>query len=244
MGKVQKQNECFHKHGGITFQVFLASFISYTGHHSPLFRRDEADHETHPAYGYNVYYAIQLYLELGTDPNKMVLGMPTYGRGHRLVNNDESGLYCYTDGGVDPGPFTAQEGILGYNEILMLLNGIDNFLPDATPGQWEITVDDCYMAPYATNGPYWISYDDEESVAYKMRYANLLGLRGAMFWSLDTDDFRGIYKPGSNTTYPLIRRVIEEMNGGLTYDPNKDCGSAPMCDNPLVTPPPNLNNLD
>ena len=52
------------------------------------------------------------------------------------------------------------------------------------------------------NGPYWISYDNEESVALKTKYANFLGLAGMFGWSLETDDFEGKY---SDTTYPLLR---------------------------------------
>ena len=50
-------------------------------------------------------------------------------------------------------------------------------------------VDDCYKTPYAFNGPYWIGYDDIESIALKAQYVNFLGVGGAMIWSKDTDDF-------------------------------------------------------
>ena len=41
-------------------------------------------------------------------------------------------------------------------------------MPEATPGAWEIVVDSCYQAPYMTNGPYWISYDDPDSLTLKV----------------------------------------------------------------------------
>ena len=52
------------------------------------------------------------------------------------------------------------------------------------------------------NGPYWISYDDQESVELKAQYANLLNLAGCFGWSLETDDFEGRY---FDETYPLLR---------------------------------------
>ena len=52
------------------------------------------------------------------------------------------------------------------------------------------------------NGPYWISYDDEQSVALKTKYANFLGLAGSFGWSLETDDFDGLYH---DQPYPLLR---------------------------------------
>ena len=41
-------------------------------------------------------------------------------------------------------------------------------MPEATPGAWEIVVDSCYQAPYMTNGPYWVSYDDPDSLTLKV----------------------------------------------------------------------------
>ena len=52
------------------------------------------------------------------------------------------------------------------------------------------------------NGPYWISYDDQESVELKAQYANFLNLAGCFGWSLETDDFEGRY---FDETYPLLR---------------------------------------
>ena len=52
------------------------------------------------------------------------------------------------------------------------------------------------------NGPYWISYDNEDSVALKTQYANKLGLAGMFGWSLETDDFEGRH---SDVHYPILR---------------------------------------
>ena len=32
------------------------------------------------------------------------------------------------------------------------------WLPGATPKAWETVVDGCYLAPYITNGPWWVDY--------------------------------------------------------------------------------------
>ena len=83
-------------------------------------------------------------------------------------------------------------------------------------------VDDCYKTPYAVNGPYWIGYDDVNSIALKAQFVNFQGVAGAMIWSMDTDDFlvqnfcinphrlflkrplalQGLY---SSVKYPLVR---------------------------------------
>ncbi len=43
------------------------------------------------------------------------------------------------------------------------------------------------------NGPYWVGYDTPESIKKKTEYMNFLDLKGAMVWSVDTDDFKGDY---------------------------------------------------
>ena len=54
------------------------------------------------------------------------------------------------------------------------------------------------------NGPYWIGYDDEASLAIKAEFANHLGLAGAFVWSIDTDDFNG---ENSDEPFPLMKTI-------------------------------------
>ena len=37
------------------------------------------------------------------------------------------------------------------------------------------------------NGPYWIGYDNPESITTKVKYANFLDIAGVMMWSIDKD---------------------------------------------------------
>ena len=85
-----------------------------------------------------------------------MLGVPSYGRGWTLADNDQNGLYCPATGGVPKGPYTRQKGIWGFYEILQAINN-DTLvnLPGATAKQWEVTVDGCYMAPYAGQQRVW-----------------------------------------------------------------------------------------
>ena len=83
------------------------------------------------------------------------------------------------------------------------------------------------------NGPYWFSYDDEESIAMKTKFVNFLGVAGAMVWSLETDDFGGF---NSDKKYPLLHKMNEVLATGETYDPDQpDCSTAPMCDLFIIT---------
>ena len=52
--------------------------------------------------------------------------------------------------GIPAGPYTQQDGIWGYLEILQAMNNDTLInLPDARPHDWTIVRDDCYDAPYA-----------------------------------------------------------------------------------------------
>ena len=67
------------------------SFSRFTGHNSPLQNRPSENEPGHPGYLYNVKDTIELYMDLGMDPGQMVIGVPTYGRGFQLEDNDLNG---------------------------------------------------------------------------------------------------------------------------------------------------------
>ena len=58
--------------------------------------------------------------------------------------------YSFLFQGIPAGPYTQQDGIWGYLEILQAMNNDTLInLPDAKPHDWTIVRDDCYDAPYA-----------------------------------------------------------------------------------------------
>merc|ERR1711997_732270 len=167
------------------------------------------------------------YLDHGVPKDKLVVGMAFYGRGFTLKDPQMNGLYCDADDGIPKGPFSRQIGIWGYDEIIGKMQGkLDIDLPEET-GTWTIVRDDCYKAPYAYNGPYWIGYDDEDSIRVKAKFINFLDVAGAMVWSIDTDDFKG----GNTHAFPLLHAIHDGLASGETFDPeNPHCkGTAPMC---------------
>merc|ERR1712055_729000 len=108
-------------------------------------------------------------IEKGVPKEKINVGLATYGRGWTLPeNSEETGLYCPTKGLSPKGPYTRQEGILDYYEIMQAFNNDTlPWMPGATPKGWTTVVDGCVLAPYMYNGPYWIGYDDVESLRLK-----------------------------------------------------------------------------
>jgi len=94
------------------------------------------------------------------------------------------------------------------------------------------------MAPYAYQGRYWISYDDEYSADLKVRYANHYGLKGAFVWEVDTDNFLGMFNHRKFTILSAINDAIVQGDGltpkeelGHAHENKGKCEpEAPMCD--------------
>jgi len=205
---------------------------NFTGHNTPLFGRHEEDDINHPGHRFNLNDSINYYIDAGVPRDKIVVGMATFGHAWVLQDEDINGLYCPTTSGSPPGPYTQQEGFFEYYEIMQAFNNDTlPWLPGATPGAWTTVRDGCYMAPYSYNGPYWIGYDDVESMAIKAQWVNTMDLGGSMVWSIEADDFRGDY----GDKYPLVSTIKRIMNSGETLDPDlvlgedDACETAPSC---------------
>lgn len=62
-------------------------------------------------------FTIQHYLKMGANPDKLVLGIPTYGRSYTLYNPDANEIGAPADGPGDMGDATRENGYLAYYEV-------------------------------------------------------------------------------------------------------------------------------
>lgn len=61
-----------------------------------------------------------------------------------------------------------------------------------------------------------ITYDNERSIADKVRFAMEKGLAGAMVWSIDTDDFQGDCSDDEQfVNFPLMRGINKAITQAL-----------------------------
>jgi chitinase len=141
----------------------------------------------------------------------------------------DNGFFAGATAGNPAGPYTRSEGFWGYNEIC------EKFLEEGSA--WNIIVDPDVSAPYAVNGRTWMGYDDPASIQRKARYILDMELAGAMFWSIDTEDFLG----QCGAPFSLALTAATELNGGpMTPPPDwttPDPNYSPTTPEP-ATPPP------
>ena len=129
----------------------------------------------------------------------MVLGLGTYGRSFNLISPASTKIGAPCKGAGPSGPFTRESGFLAYFEIC-----------DKIKSGMSVVRDQKAMAPYGYQGKYWVGFDDVESLRYKVKkLIKGRGLKGAMFWSLDLDDFTGSHC--GQGKYPLINAVKKEL---------------------------------
>lgn len=130
----------------------------------------------------------------------MILGIPTYGRTFTLRDPAQNKVGDFHSGPGKGGPYTNEAGMIGYNELCEKQKA-NHWL-----NQWDAQ----QKVPYTQSENQWISYDNEESVGLKTKLALDLRLGGAMVWSIETDDFRGICYSGK---YPLLNTIKKVLNG-------------------------------
>ncbi|XP_030158412.1 chitinase-3-like protein 1 isoform X2 [Lynx canadensis] len=173
---------------------FHGAWRQTTGHHSPLFRGLE---EKSADRFNNVDYAMGYMLRLGAPANKLVMGIPAFGRSFTLTSS-KTGVGAPISGPGLPGQFTKEEGILAYYEICDFLKGAAVHRLSAQ------------KVPYATKGNQWVGYDDQESVKNKVQYLRSRQLAGAMVWAVDLDDFRGSFC-GRGLPFPLTTAIKDAL---------------------------------
>nr|XP_008262904.1 chitinase-3-like protein 2 isoform X1 [Oryctolagus cuniculus] len=164
-----------------------------TGHNSPL-RKGHVDKG--PSSYYNVEYAVGYWIHKGMPTEKIVMGIPMYGRSFTLASA-ETAMGAPASGPGAAGPITKSPGFLAYYEICQFLQGA------------KITRLQDQQVPYAVKGNQWVGYDDVQSLEAKVQFLKNLNLGGAMIWSIDMDDFTGT--SCNQGPFPLVQAVKRNL---------------------------------
>lgn len=129
-------------------------------------------------------YGLATWLASGMPAEKLVMGLPLYGRTYNLMDGDEHGIGAPARG-LGPG----DAGVLTLSELLEF-----NRKNGAT-----VVHDEGRLATYSFAGETWISYDDSWSATRKVEYARGIGLGGYFLWAIGFDEDWIISRAGTST---------------------------------------------
>lgn len=126
---------------------------------------------------FNADSAVKGYLKAGVPADKVVLGVPFYGRGWAGVPDANRGLYQKPGRGLPKGTWEA--GVFDYKDL------VKNYV-----GKYQRHRHADAKVPWLFDprAGVMISYDDPESLRAKAAYAAAKNLGGVMVWELSADD--------------------------------------------------------
>ena len=133
----------------MAYDFYTAGDVT-TGHHANLYPNGPK--------GSSVQTTVEEHIEFGVPVEKIVLGVPFYGRMWKGVNSKNNGLF--QSGNYAMG--------LPFHQI------------------WDTKANAPYL--FSIQDSTWITYEDSESLSLKMKFVKEKGLAGAMFWELSEDN--------------------------------------------------------
>ncbi len=143
-----------------------------TGFNSPLFAAKDD-----PTPQFNIDVTMRAFLDAGVPSDKLLLGIPFYGRGYGGVTADNYGLF--QESNARPVDWKPSDGDWRILSTTRLKNS-------SYVRHWEPSA----RVPWAydsTSGT-WVSYDDPQSISEKMHYVREHKLGGVFIWELGGDD--------------------------------------------------------
>lgn len=187
---------------------FRGTWEATTGHPAAL----QGD-----AIGYDIRTAIDLYLQAGVDPGRIVLGLPAYSRAWSGVqaSPEPYGLedFGYGDPAAGAAPGSFEAGVYDYKDLLAQYRA----------GGWQLVWDDNAQAAYLWQPEQQIfsSFETPATVALKSAWAREQGLGGVMMWDVSNDalgDRESLLKAAAS--FWLEGRSFAEITAasGLQFD--------------------------
>ncbi|KAL3427907.1 class III chitinase [Phlyctema vagabunda] len=150
-------------------------------------------------------------------PSKINLGLAYYGRGYTVSSTSCMGIDCaYTQPSIQ-GPCTRSPGLLSLREIEGLI-ARRKLVPKllAEQGIKQLTWDN-----------QWMGYDDFETMALKMKWADSRCLGGTSVWSIDMHSGAGSIPFGDNSGDPNPKSWDTPVvsTAPLVKSPDATCGT-------------------
>ena len=161
---------------------FYGGWSNVTGFHNNMY-----DYKENSS-GLSVDKTIENYIKYGAPKEKLLLGIPFYGRSWSKIPPENHGLGQPT-GGLGPG--TIEGGILDYSDIVRRFEPVMRkyFHPQA-------------QSVWLYDDGTFITYESTETAAEKAMYVISNDLGGIVFWELSCD-VRGVPAPKGSLLYTI-----------------------------------------
>lgn len=146
-------------------------------------------------------------------PSKVVLGLGFYGSSFTLKDPSCNKPGCPSLGPGNPGEYTDTAGILSWDEVKDLIQA----------KHLKPVLDRCAWSKYvAWDNDQWVSFEDAETFAMKMIYANLKCLGGTVVWAVDLDALGD--GSGINALLSDNGKTSADMRAALNHDNGASLG--------------------
>ncbi|KAK7265132.1 hypothetical protein RJT34_32748 [Clitoria ternatea] len=159
-----------------------------------------------PESNVSVDFGLRSWIQGGVHPEKLVMGLPLFGRTWQLRDPNVHGIGAPA---VGSGP--GLDGAMGFFQVMDFNNKTGaRVVHDMETG-----------SVYSYSGSYWVGYDDPLTVAVKVGYAQALSLGGYFFWAagLDTTDWKISTKGKGNLKY--IQKIVSGFQNNLLKEFSK-----------------------
>ncbi|XP_060579190.1 chitotriosidase-1-like [Ruditapes philippinarum] len=133
--------------------------------------------------------SLKYWLSQGVPKNKVLVGIPTYGRKFLLNDSTNGTIGASSNGGGD----------ISYGEICKMIK-----THQITPVTLQTE-----KVPYFHHKNQWITYEDVTSITEKAGYIRSQGVAGAMVWAINLDDYAGVCGSG---TFPLLKALRKRLS--------------------------------
>ncbi len=205
---------------------FNGGWSNIAGHNAPVYPYDGAE-----APDFNWQTLLNKMKGMGVPSNKINFGVPFYGRG--VVTDGAADLNAPTvkrNVTIQPdGPVSTAADYTNWPQEVY--DGTPNYFfikqKTGAGSGWTRKWDDQAKVPYMVKDNFFLSYDNEESIAIKAQFINENNLAGTIVWTVFGDlEFSGSpqsfgtkLKRWSNVKSPLINKMNEVFASGGTGNP-------------------------
>ncbi len=148
----------------MTYDFYVGG--TQSGHHANLYASSFSDQKR------SGEVAIRQHQDAGIPIEKIVLGVPFYGRWWKGVNPENDGLYQPTEGAA---------GSINYNVLADSLEGNSGFIT-----LWDSTAQTSYI--WRASDSLFLTYDNPQSIRLKADFVKSNNMGGIMFWQFNGDN--------------------------------------------------------